>query len=58
MIMYVMNGQMMRAPFQFIYTLGHTSRDREIARSIILYNPGLLTSNPMLSMILRGIDSY
>jgi len=53
--MYVMNGQMVRAPFQFIYTLGHSPQDRDIARSIIMYNPGLLAGNPMLSMILRGI---
>jgi len=55
MIMYTMNGQTHRAPFQFIYTLGHNAEDRAIARSIMLYNPGYLANNPMLAMILRGI---
>ena len=56
MIMYVMNGQTMYAPFQFIYTLGQSDRDKAIARSIIMYNPGV-ANNPMLAMVLRGISS-
>lgn len=53
MINFVLNGSRQTMPLTMLMSLGHNSKDRNIANAILIQNGWLFRTNPSLAMFLK-----
>ena len=53
MVHFILNGLNRAMPLTMLFNLGHNSRDREIAKAILIQNGWIFSMNPALAMYLK-----